>query len=157
MELKLLKSFLVLSEELNFGRPAARLNLTQPPLSKQIAQLESELGVRLFDRNRRGVRRTAAADALIIEARRLIAQADHAAVIVRQVARGEFARVRIGFNASVLFMGVEDLVRRQRDRLPSLDYTWEEMGSAEQLDALRHDRIDIGFAQPPHSLATGWR
>jgi len=152
MDLKLLRSFLVLAEELHFGRAATRLHLTQPPLSKQIVQLEDTLGVRLFERNRRGVRRTAAGDALVIEARRLIAQAEQAASVVRQVARGEFARVRIAFNASVLFMDVEHLVRVLRTRMPSLDCTWEEMGSAEQFEALRQDRIDVGFAQPPQSL-----
>lgn len=152
MDLKLLRSFLVLAEELHFGRAAARLHLTQPPLSKQIVQLEQTLGVRLFERNRRGVVRTAAGDALVVEGRRLIAQAEQAVSVVRQVARGDFARVRIAFNASVLFMDVEELVRAQRTRLPSLDCTWEEMGSAEQFEALRQDRIDVGFAQPPQSL-----
>jgi len=152
MDLKLLRSFLVLAEELHFGRAAARLHLTQPPLSKQIAQLEEQLGVRLFDRSRHGVRCTEAGAALVVEARRLFAQAEQAAAKVRQAALGESATVRIGFNASVLFMGVEHLVRLQRDRLPALECSWEEMGTAEQLDALRQDRIDLGFAQPPHSM-----
>ncbi|HRO61075.1 MAG TPA: LysR substrate-binding domain-containing protein [Burkholderiaceae bacterium] len=149
---KLLRSFLVLAEELHFGNAAARLHMTQPPLSKQIAQLEELLEVRLFDRNRRGVRLTPAGATLVTEAQRLLAQANLAVEAVQRTARGDFARVRIAFNASVLFMDVEHLVTRVENALPGLQSTWEEMGSSEQTDALRQRRIDIGFAQAPHAL-----
>lgn len=152
MELKTLRSFVVLAEELHFGRAAARLHITQPPLSKQIAQLESELGTRLFDRGAHGVQRTAAGDALVVEARQILAQAERAAMIVGRAAQGEFATVRIGFNASVLFMGIERLIQAQRVQLPRLTCNWKEMGTSEQLDELRRGGIDLGFAQPPRHL-----
>jgi DNA-binding transcriptional LysR family regulator len=152
MDPKLLRGFLVLAEELHIGNAAARLHLTQPPLSKQIRQLEELLQVRLFERNRRGVRLTAAGAALVTEAQRLIAQSNLAVESVRQVARGDSGHVRIAFNASVLFMDVEHIVTRVENALPGLRSTWEEMGSSEQTDAPRQDRIDMGFAQAPQTL-----
>jgi DNA-binding transcriptional LysR family regulator len=152
METRLLRSFLVLAEELHFGRAANRLHITQPPLSKQIGQLEESLGTRLFDRNRREVRLTSAGHALVVEARRLIEQSHFAVDAVQRAARGDEGRVRIAFNASVLFMDVEHLVTRVNLRLPGLTASWQEMGSSEQIEALRQDRIDIGFAQTPSVL-----
>ncbi|MBV7481690.1 LysR substrate-binding domain-containing protein [Bordetella sp. BOR01] len=152
MELKTLRSFIVLAEELHFGRAAARLHITQPPLSKQIAQLESELGARLFERGSHGVQRTAAGEALVVEARKILAHAEKAATIVGRVTHGDFSTVRIGFNASVMFMGIEHLIQVQRDRLPDLTCDWTEMGTSEQLGELRNDGIDLGFAQPPRHL-----
>lgn len=152
LEPRLLRSFLVLAEELHFGNAATRLHMTQPPLSKQIVQLENALAVRLFERNRRGVRLTPAGAALVTEVQQLIAQSILAVEAVQRAARGDFARVRIAFNASVLFMDVEHLVTRVESALPGLQSTWQEMGSSEQTDALRQQRIDVGFAQAPQSL-----
>lgn len=152
MELRLFRSFVILAEELHFGRAAARLNLTQPPLSKQIAQLEDAVGARLFERNRRGVTLTPAGLAMIGPARRVLEQASLAAESARQAARGESGRVRIAFNASVLFMGANRLVAELDRRMPTVRSSWEEMGTVEQVEALRQHRIDIGFAQAPQNL-----
>lgn len=152
MELRLFRSFVVLAEELHFGRAAARLNLTQPPLSKQIAQLEEAVGARLFERNRRGVALTPAGHAMIGPARRVLEQASLAAESARQAARGESGRVRIAFNASVLFMGADRLVAELDRRMPTVRSSWEEMGTVEQVEALREHRIDLGFAQAPQNL-----
>lgn len=152
MEMRLLRSFLVVAEELHFGRAAVRLHITQPPLSKQIAQLEAIVGARLFERDRRSVALSAAGQALVGEAQRLINQYGMAIDMVRQVARGDAGRVRIAFNASVLFMGVDRLVSHLKASLPTVTSSWEEMSTVEQTDALRHDRIDVGFAQAPQTL-----
>ena len=146
---RLLKSFLVLAEELHYGRAAVRLHLTQPPLSKQIVRLEADLGVVLFDRNRRGVRLTPAGEVLATEARRLMAQAEHAIDAVRQAERGDGGRVRVAFNASALFVVGDQMARQLRQHLPKVHCSWEEMGSSEQAVALQQDRIDIGLAQVP--------
>jgi len=147
LDSRLLRSFLVLADELHYGRAAQRLFMTQPPLSKQIVRLEADLDVRLFERNRRGVKLTPAGKALVVEGRRLVAQAGQAIDTVRQVERGDSGRVRIAFNASSLFVVGEGMTRLLRERLPRVQFSWEEMGSSEQAQALLHDRIDIGLAQ----------
>jgi DNA-binding transcriptional LysR family regulator len=152
MELRLFRSFVVLAEELHFGRAAARLNLTQPPLSKQIAQLEESIGARLFDRNRRGVALTPAGRAMLGQAKRTLEQAALAAEAARQASRGASGRVRVAFNASVLFMGADRLVTELDRRLPTVSSSWEEMSTVEQVEALRQHRIDVGFAQAPQRL-----
>ncbi len=149
---RLLRSFLVLAEELHFGRAAIRLHMTQPPLSKQIVRLEAELGVLLFDRNRRGVRLTPAGEALVTEARRLMSQADQAIHAVRQAERGDAGRVRVAFNASALFIVSEQMTGLLRQHLPKVQCSWEEMGSSEQALALQQERFDIGLAQVPDDI-----
>lgn len=149
---RLLRSFLVLAEELHYGRAAERLHLTQPPLSKQIVRLEADLGVVLFDRNRRGVRLTPAGQALVGEARRLMFQSEYAIDAVRQAERGDSGRVRVAFNASALFIVGEQMTRLLRQQLPKIQCSWEEMGSSEQALALQQERIDIGLAQTPDLL-----
>lgn len=152
MELRLFRSFVVLAEELHFGRAAARLHLTQPPLSKQIVQLEESVGTRLFDRNRRGVSLTPAGQAMLVQCRRVLEQAAFAAEAARQAAGGGASRVRIAFNASVLFMGADRLVAELDQRLPNVTSSWQEMSTIDQVEALRQQRIDVGFAQAPQSL-----
>ncbi|MBB2920041.1 LysR substrate-binding domain-containing protein [Cupriavidus alkaliphilus] len=155
LELRTLRLFLVLSEELHFGRAAQRLLISQPPLTKHIQQLEEDLGVRLFDRNRRTVRLTPAGAALVREARRMLNQLDATVDAVRKAEHGEIGHLRIGFVAAVLYMNVERIVQKFEQDIGEIDLTWEETSTAEQVDALQRDRIDLGLAQigtPPGEL-----
>ncbi|MGO4307128.1 LysR family transcriptional regulator [Cupriavidus sp. RAF12] len=149
MEIRELRMFVALAEELHFGRAAERLRISQPPLTKHIQQLEARLGVMLFDRNKRSVRLTPAGAALVQEARRILNQAEVAMQVVRRAEQGETGTLRIGFVAAVVYIGIEKLFARLHRELVGVDTVWEEMGSSEQVEALRNDRIDLGFAQVP--------
>lgn len=153
MDLKSLRLFLVLAEELHFGRAAVRLHMSQPPLTKSIQHLEERLGVTLFDRNKRSVRLTPAGNALVHEARRLLAQSELSLRVVQRAEHGEAGRIRIGFVAAVLFMEIHEVFQRIEQDMPGLESVWEEMGSSEQIEALAQDRIDIGFAQVSRGMA----
>jgi DNA-binding transcriptional LysR family regulator len=153
MDPKSLRYFLAVAEELHYGRAAQRLHISQPPLTKHIQQLEARLGVTLFDRNKRSVRLTPAGLTLVDEARRLLAQGELSMRAVQRSALGDTGRVRIGFVAAVLFMGVEEVFRRIDREAAGIDSVWEEMSSSQQLEALQQDRIDLGFGQISHGLA----
>lgn len=147
MEIRELRMFLALAEQLHFGRAAERLRISQPPLTKHIQQLEAELGVMLFDRNKRSVRLTQAGSALVREARRIVGQADVAKEVVRRAEQGEGGTLRIGFVAALLYIGMEQLIAGLERHMAGVEMVWEEMGSSDQVEALRHDRIDLGLAQ----------
>jgi DNA-binding transcriptional LysR family regulator len=152
MDPKSLRYFLAVAEELHYGRAAERLCMSQPPLTKHIQQMETKLGVMLFDRNKRGVRLTPAGNAMVHEARRLLAQTERSIRAVQLAEHGDIGRVRIGFVAAVLFMGVENVFRRIEMDLKGVDSIWEEMGTSEQMEALHQDRIDLGFSQASQGL-----
>lgn len=155
LELRTLRLFLVLAEELHFGRAAQRLAISQPPLTKHIQQLEEDLGVQLFDRNRRTVKLTPAGSVLVREARRMLNQLDATVEAVKKAEHGDIGYLRIGFVAAVLYMNIENIVRKFEKDIGEIDLTWEEISTAEQVDALQRDRIDLGFAQigtPPAEL-----
>ncbi|HYF44332.1 MAG TPA: LysR family transcriptional regulator, partial [Ramlibacter sp.] len=97
IELRLWRQFLAVAEELHFGRAAARLHMTQPPLTQAIAHLEQQLGVRLFDRTKRSVRLTEAGAVLMPEARALLARAAGLAAQAREAAGGTAGRLRLAF------------------------------------------------------------
>ncbi len=152
MDLKELRAFLMLAEELHYRRAAEKLHISQPPLTKTIQQLEAKLGVVLFDRNRRNVQLTAAGVTLVTEARRLLTQLELSKRSVQQAEHGESGRLRIGFVSAVLFMDIQKVVASITTEFPTLELVWEEMGSSEQIEALVHDRIDLGFAQLSQSI-----
>src|SRR5215218_1078509 len=97
MELRRLRYFVAVAEELSFNRAAQRLHMAQPPLSNQVKQLEAELGVRLFERTSRGVLLTEAGEFLLDEARRLLAQVEQTVGMVQRVGQGEIGHLTIGF------------------------------------------------------------
>src|SRR5262245_46479613 len=117
MELRHLRYFVAVAEELHFGRAAARVHIAQPPLTRQIRDLEEELGVRLFDRDRRGVELTAAGKVFLAGVRMLLEQADQAIADARRAERGEIGTLRIGYVGAVAYSGLPEIVRAFRARL----------------------------------------
>ncbi len=145
MEFRHLRCFLVLAEELHFGRAAQRLSMTQPPLSLNIQQLEASVGARLFARNSRGVRLTAAGRAFLPAARALLEQAAQAAREAREVAQGLLGSLQIGFAGTVLYRGLPQILKGFAAGHPRLRLVVREMSSSDQLIDLLHDRLDLGF------------
>jgi DNA-binding transcriptional LysR family regulator len=149
MELRHLRYFLAVADELHFGRAAARLHIAQPPLSQQIRQLEAELGFALFLRTQRRVRLTEAGAAFRDEARALLERLEQARASAGRVARGEAGALSVGFVASATYALLPRLYRTFRERHPGVALGLEELSTAEQVDALRAGRIQLGLARPP--------
>ncbi len=157
MELRHLRYFVAVAEELHFGRAAQRLNIAQPPLSRQIRDLERELGAELFDRTSRGVELTPAGRAFLPEARLTLAQAERAQRTARRAARGETGRLRVGFVEAATHSGIlPDVLGFFRMHLPSIGLSLFEMDPVEQAEALRTDRIDVGIMHGPPADADRW-
>jgi DNA-binding transcriptional LysR family regulator len=146
MELRHLRYFAAVAEELHFGRAAERLGMSQPPLSQQIRALEEELGVALFERTSRRVVLTEAGLLFLAEARLTLDQAAHAVDVARRAQRGELGELSIGFSPSVPFTAVfAQALSAFRDDFPSIRLILAEMSRGEQLDKLGSERMDIGF------------
>lgn len=148
-ELSQLRCFVAVAEELHFGRAAQRLNMTQPPLSRQVQLLERILGVVLLDRTSRSVRLTPAGRSFLIEAKRILRLAESAALATRRIGKGDAGRVAIGFTAASGYSFLPSLVDLARTRLPNVDLTLRELVSGEQVEALLTGRIDLGLVRPP--------
>ncbi|WP_050423224.1 LysR substrate-binding domain-containing protein [Bradyrhizobium tropiciagri] len=155
MELRHLRYFVALGEELNFTRAAERLHIAQPPLSQQIRQLEHELGVTLLQRNSRPVRLTEAGELFLARARAVLASFESAVADTRRVGRGQAGKLAIGFVGSAMFAGLPDIVGAYRDACPDVELVLDEMLAAEIAEALRRRRIDAGFARPALPAETG--
>lgn len=153
MELKHLRAFVVLAEELHFSRAAQRLSVVQPALSMQIKGLEQELGVRLFERNRHSVSLTEAGRVFLPEARATLHQAAHAADVARASGRGEIGRVRLGFVSSVLPQLLPTLIRRVHERFPRIALELKDMPGPDQASALQDGQLDFGLMRLPASYA----
>lgn len=148
-ELGQLRCFVAVAEELHFGRAAARLNLTQPPLSRQIQLLEHALDVQLLERTSRVVRLSHAGANFLPEARRLLRLAESAALAARRSALGEAGSVNLGFTAASGYDFLPRLITGFREEAPEIDLVLREMVSADQIEALTFGRIDIGLLRPP--------
>ena len=148
MELRHIRYFITVAECLNFHQAAQRLHIAQPPLSRQIRQLEESLGVQLFVRNKRRVELTKAGLAFLEEARVLMAQASHAAEAARQAQRGETGIVKIGI-ASGLGGVVSRVVFEFRKRWPDIEVERRDIFSNFQSHSIRRHEIDVGFLRPP--------
>ena len=147
MDLRHFRSFLAVAEELNFGRAAEKLHISQPPLSRQIMELEEELGVVLFDRSPRGVAITAAGLYLQKEAEKLLGQVNLLKERIGSV-KGEGKRlVRIGFVSSAMYSFLPELVGEYCRDLHSLSFEFVELATIAQGKALLTGRIDIGFVR----------
>jgi DNA-binding transcriptional LysR family regulator len=149
MELRHLRYFVLVAEELHFGRAARRAGIAQPPLSQQIRALESELGVQLFDRNRRRVELTDAGRALVPEARETLRRAERAAQVARDGARGAYGRLAIGFVGSVAFGFLPEFISQYRKHYPGVRLDLWEMTSEQQRSALHEGTIDLGLVRYP--------
>ncbi|ARV62435.1 LysR family transcriptional regulator [Nostocales cyanobacterium HT-58-2] len=154
MELRHLRYFVAVAEELHFGRAAERLHMTQQPLSQQIRQLEDELGVLLFHRTKRQVQLTEAGKAFLLEARQILLKAAQAVEIARQVARGESGRLKIGFSGFATYSVLPKALRIFRDRFPGIELDLEEMTTSAQVQALQEQQIHLGLMIPPVSDTT---
>ena len=145
IELRLWRQFLAVAEELHFSRAAQRLNMTQPPLTQAIAQLEAALGLRLFDRTKRSVQLTAAGAALVPEVRDLLARAAAMPGLAHASADGEAGRLRLAFVSTVGFDLLPRWVRAFRERYPKVQLELIEATGDVQLEALGRGEIDAGF------------
>lgn len=145
MELRHLRYFVVLAEELHFGRAARRLSITQPPLSFNIRQLEEDLGARLFERDSKRVALTAAGAAFLREALDILDHAQRARELTRAVSGGRVGRLDIGFTGSMIYRGVPKMVSAFLAEHPRIEVTLRELTTSEQVDALVHGRLDAGF------------
>ena len=145
MEFRHLRYFLILAEELHFGRAARRLGLSQPPLSLNIQQLEASIGAVLLTRNSKSVQLTAAGKAFVPAARALLDQAANAASLAKDVGRGMAGSLSIGFAGTMLYSGLPEIVARFQAGHPLLRLQLKELSSSEQLIELAHDRLDLGF------------
>lgn len=152
VDLRHLRYFLAVADELHFGRAAARLHIAQPPLSQQIQRLERELGLQLFERDRRHVRLTRAGEVLQVEARRTVAQADRLLDVAEDVRTGGSGRVRLGFVGSSLYGQLPALLRAVRQQAPQITLSAVELESGPQLAGLAEDTLDIGVLRPPSSI-----
>lgn len=148
MDLRKLRYFVAVAETLHFGRAAQRLNIAQPPLSHQIRVLERELGAALFDRSNRRVELTPAGQALLPEARSLLAQAERTSGIAARVQRGEIGELRIGFtSAAALIQVIPRLIFEYRQKWPEVNLRIEERTTQEQLAAMLDRRLDFAFGR----------
>lgn len=149
MELRHLRYFIAVAEELHFGRAARRLRLAQPPLSQQIRSLEHKLGLRLFHRTSRRVELTPEGAAFLSHARLTLLHADRAFEFGRAAARGEAGHIAIGFVTSAVYNMVPDILREFHRVRPQVRIQCFEMDPEEQVAALRHHKLDVAFLRTP--------
>jgi DNA-binding transcriptional LysR family regulator len=147
MELRHLRYFAAVARELNFSRAAERLHIAQPPLSRQIRQLEDELGAQLFDRRARPVRLTAAGQFFHGQAVQLLERLDEVRAATGRIARGGREWFGIGFVPSTLYGPLPEVIRRFRESEPGVDVGLSELTTLQQVEALKAGRIDVGFGR----------
>lgn len=143
--LRELECFTAVAEELSFTRAARRLHLAQPPLSRHIRVLEEKMGVRLFERDQRGVSLTTAGGLFYEETRGILPQLSRAGEAVRRAARGETTRLRLGFVSAVLSAELVETFRKFRSAHPQVQVMLHDSPPAEQLQAIAEGRLDGGF------------
>ncbi len=152
MELRHLRYFVAVAEELHFTRAAERLGIKQPPLSLQIRQLEHEMGAPLFHRLTRGVELTEAGALLLIEARQILDQVEQTKAGVQSRARGETGHIHLGFAGATYFQPlVPAVIRAYREHYPSVVLSPEQSNTPQLVAGLRSGEIDIAFVRPPIS------
>ncbi|HEY5706761.1 MAG TPA: LysR family transcriptional regulator [Terrimicrobiaceae bacterium] len=143
-----IRSFVLLAQQLHFGRTARLLHLSQPALTKQIRRIEDDLGCSLFERGKHGTRLTSAGELFLEDARPLVSGFDRLIEGGRRLACGESGRLRIGFGFHT-FELVPRLIGRLRQTTPGVQISLRDMSTLEQTEALRSGRIDAGFVRAP--------
>jgi DNA-binding transcriptional LysR family regulator len=155
MELRHLRYFVAVAEELSFTRAAERLHIGQPPLSQQIQALEEEIGATLFDRSRRTVRLTEAGRIFLADAQRVLLLVSEAADTAHRVERGEIGQIKVGFTKSSAFTAIfPKIIRTYRQRFPKVTLLFQEASTNKQLDALSDYSLDVAFIRPPETEPT---
>ena len=149
MELRQLRYFLAVAEAMNFSRAAEQLQMAQPPLSRQIHQLEKELGVELFHRHKRQIQLTEVGKVFLAEARQILERIDQGLKIVERASRGEVGQLVIGFEGSSTYDVIPVSLKTYRERFPDVDLTLYAMTTEEQMQALLEGRISAGFVVSP--------
>jgi DNA-binding transcriptional LysR family regulator len=148
-ELRQLRYFVAVAEELNYTRAAERLHLAPQAVSATVQQLEATLGLRLFERTTRKVELTDAGAVLLREARRTLRQADHAVDAARRAAAGETGRLAIGFLSSTTNYVMPPVLRAFRERYPDVEVQAEDLAVAALVSGVRDQRLDAGITRPP--------
>ncbi|MFC5730622.1 MULTISPECIES: LysR family transcriptional regulator [Nocardioides] len=143
------RSFVAVAEELHFGRAAERLQMTQPPLSRQIQKLEKAIGAQLLERDNRRVALTGAGAAFLGEAYRLLNLVEGAGDLARRVDAGSAGVVRLGFTAVSAISILGPLLRRLTAALPDVEVLLSERVTLAQVDGIRRGELDVGLARPP--------
>lgn len=144
-DLKLLRYFLAVAEELHFGKAAARLNMSQPPLSIHIKELENQLGTLLFIRHSRSVALTHAGRILMEESRRLLANANQVLARVEQIGRGEAGRIELGVVGTAMWGRMRPMLRRFMKENPNVEVIFREKSPAMQMALLERRELDVGI------------
>ncbi|MBK5412881.1 LysR family transcriptional regulator [Pseudomonas sp. TH34] len=149
MELRHLRYFIAVAEELHFGRAAQVLGISQPPLSQQIQALEQEIGARLFERTNRRVELSEAGRLFLQEARLVLAQVDKAADVARRAQLGELGELKIGFTSSAPFnSSIPQAIFAFRQAFPAVHLNLQEMSSTEVAESLVDESIQVGLMRP---------
>lgn len=155
-DLKLLRYFLAVAEELHFGRAAARLNMSQPPLSIHIKELENQLGTLLFVRHSRSVALTHAGKILMEESRRLLANANQVLARVEQIGRGEAGRIELGVVGTAMWGRMRPTMRRFLKDNPNVEVLFREKMPAMQMALLERRELDAGIWRMATELPQGF-
>jgi len=148
-DLRQLRQFVALAEHLHFGRAAASLHISQPPLSRSIQDLERTLGAKLFERTRRKVELTSAGTWFLDEARQLLARLERAVRTVAEMETGGAGTLRIGFVTIADYSVLPGLLKRFKAEHPGVELALRELVSDAQLEALTSGELDLGFVLPP--------
>jgi DNA-binding transcriptional LysR family regulator len=149
MDLRYLRYFVIVAEELNFTRAAERLHTAQPSLSVQIQRLESEVGTALFLREGRGISLTDAGRVFLDRARKILAEMERGIVLAREAANGEVGHLSIGYDAAAEFRVFPQIVPAFRKLWPHVHLSFNSMKNSQQLEGLRRDELDLGFVFLP--------
>lgn len=149
MELRHLRYFVMVAQELNFSRAAERLHMAQPPLSQQIRALEIELGVQLFERDKRPLQLTHAGQAFLKQAQLVLTQVEQATQIAQQANRGEVGHLAIGVNSTVTQSVLPSILNIFQTRFPQIELILCELDSQTQIQQLRDCMIDCSFLNSP--------
>jgi DNA-binding transcriptional LysR family regulator len=152
VDLRRLRYFIAVAEELHFGRAAARLGMAQPPLTQQIQKLERELGYDVFSRERRQTALTEAGRILLEEATRLFRESDRAIERVRRAGRGEVGEITVGTPPSVMLGRLPIVIRQYRERYPDVHFTLRELSTSAIAEELRAGAVDVGLLREVPSL-----